>query len=424
MTDTLINAKNALDALAVAVRDGWSGDQTLNEAWGWNCPALDRHDLADMATQVGAILDELPDDKIDEELEEFIDLIPARVTQIRNTTLPYLYNGHASAAFPAYSGFIDHITQRLLPLVTPNVDWASIDAKKQLPTALLRRVRAMDNQLNEIEARAGDLSGKIALIDDAHASAEALPTDMASLKEARGQIDRDLKETQSFQKRAKDAAGQSETALGLIIEKHNDAEKIVASLEDAYSAATTVGLGQSFAERAKQLAMSMWVWVTLLTCSLLMGALLSLARLAELKEVLQESTPNMGLVWINIILGVLSVAGPVWLAWVSTKQIGQRFRLSEDYAFKASVAKAYEGYRREAARIDEKFAKELFGSALSRLDEAPLRYVEHESYGSPWHEMTSNRASSRPGMVARTVSKLKGNKGPQLADSAGNEPTA
>ncbi|MDP0953213.1 hypothetical protein Q6283_28445, partial [Klebsiella pneumoniae] len=65
-------------------------------------------------------------------------------------------------------------------------------------------------------------------------------------------------------------------------------------------------------------------------------------------------------------------------------------RLAEDYAFKASVAKAYEGYRKEAARIDPQFEARLFGSALTRLDEAPLRLVEIGSHGSPWHELATS----------------------------------
>lgn len=75
---------------------------------------------------------------------------------------------------------------------------------------------------------------------------------------------------------------------------------------------------------------------------------------------------------------------------LAAKQIGQRFRLAEDYAFKASVAKAYEGYRKEAARIDPQFEARLFGSALTRLDEAPLRLVEIGSHGSPWHELATS----------------------------------
>ncbi len=93
---------------------------------------------------------------------------------------------------------------------------------------------------------------------------------------------------------------------------------------------------------------------------------------------------------INVILSILSIGAPVWFAWLSTKQIGQNFRLAEDYAFKASVAKAYEGYRREAASLDPLFEQRLFGSALTRLEEAPIRLVEARSFSSPLHEFISN----------------------------------
>ena len=79
MADAITNAKNALDALAVAIRDGWSGDQTLNEAWGWNCPVLDRYDLAFMATFVGERISEIAPDQIDEDLEGYLGAIPDRV---------------------------------------------------------------------------------------------------------------------------------------------------------------------------------------------------------------------------------------------------------------------------------------------------------------------------------------------------------
>lgn len=45
-------------------------------------------------------------------------------------------------------------------------------------------------------------------------------------------------------------------------------------------------------------------------------------------------------VWINVLLTMLSVSAPVWLGWVATKQIAQRFRLAEDYAYKASISNA------------------------------------------------------------------------------------
>jgi hypothetical protein len=93
---------------------------------------------------------------------------------------------------------------------------------------------------------------------------------------------------------------------------------------------------------------------------------------------------------LNLLLSLLSVGAPVWFGWLATKQIGQRFRLAEDYAFKASVSRAYEGFRREAARVDKDMEARLLSSALGRLDEIPLRLVETEAHGSPWHELASS----------------------------------
>jgi hypothetical protein len=129
----------------------------------------------------------------------------------------------------------------------------------------------------------------------------------------------------------------------------------------------------------------MWVWVVGLVVSLICAYMVG-GKAIDLFMKLFEDDQHKG-TGLQAALTALGVFAPLWFAWISTKQIGDRFRLSEDYAFKASVSKAYEGYRREAASLDEEFAARLFSSALTRLDEAPLRLVEKENHGSPWHEL-------------------------------------
>jgi hypothetical protein len=89
-------------------------------------------------------------------------------------------------------------------------------------------------------------------------------------------------------------------------------------------------------------------------------------------------------------MSVFTIGAPIWLAWVATRQISQRFRLAEDYAFKASVARAYEGYRREAARLDPELEARLFASSLDRLEEAPLRFVATEEHSTPYQELLAS----------------------------------
>lgn len=134
----------------------------------------------------------------------------------------------------------------------------------------------------------------------------------------------------------------------------------------------------------------MLAWVGGLVVALGIGAGWGSHQIASLSELVKAPGAPIGIVLVNLILALLSVGAPVWFAWMSTKQIGQRFRLSEDYAFKASISKAYEGYRREAARFDKEMGSRLLASALDRLDELPLRLVEPDTHGSPWHEFASS----------------------------------
>ena len=126
--------------------------------------------------------------------------------------------------------------------------------------------------------------------------------------------------------------------------------------------------------------------------ALFAGGIIGAVRIVDLERTLTDTTVPAAKVVVNLVVSILSVGAPVWFAWLSTKQIGQRFRLAEDYAFKASVSRAYEGYRREAARVDKDMEAKLLASALSRLDELPLRLIETSTHGSPLHELLSSNA--------------------------------
>lgn len=150
--------------------------------------------------------------------------------------------------------------------------------------------------------------------------------------------------------------------------------------------------------------------------SLILGGMLGAHQLTRVSEVLKSGVGrDASSIWIDLLLALLSVGGSVWFAWISTKQIGQRFRLAEDYGYKASISKAYEGYRREAEElsgIDPTFQSRLFASALSRLEELPLRLVESSTHGSPWHELLSSdvvrdATKSVPGFVNQVCELAK-----------------
>jgi hypothetical protein len=154
-------------------------------------------------------------------------------------------------------------------------------------------------------------------------------------------------------------------------------------------------LAGAFDQRASRLQWSIRLWTLGLLAALSSGAYLGSLRVKVLSDAISQPVADWGIIWMHVILSLLSIGAPLWFAWLATKQIGQNFRLAEDYAFKASVAKAYEGYRKEAVQIDPAFAARLFSSALDRLEEAPLRFVEHATHGSPWHEFFSSKEPSQ-----------------------------
>lgn len=385
MNSTLHEVVNSLDKLSKSIIDGYSGDGTFAETWGWNCPALTRHDLANMSNSISQKLKDLNLIEIDDELEKNIDLIPYRIQVFITQNLPYLYNGNASGAVPTYISLIDWINSVLQPIFS----WEVLQDNKALPKELARRLRSIQSELNEIVPNKEDLTKQIALINQATETAENLPTDLESLKEARTKVNSYSTEAAESIGKVKKFEEDVERLQKLIKEKKEEADKLVSQCEEAYKITTTKGLAAAFDLRAKSLSNSMWIWVAGLLIALGMGMKIGAGRFETLNAAF-ENKVDIGYIWIQIFLSIISFGAPIWFAWIATKQISQRFKLAEDYAFKASVAKAYEGYKSEAARIDKDFEKRVFGSALSRLEEAPLRLMEKEHYGSPWHELLNS----------------------------------
>ncbi|EJL6492925.1 hypothetical protein NMR92_003905 [Vibrio cholerae] len=93
---------------------------------------------------------------------------------------------------------------------------------------------------------------------------------------------------------------------------------------------------------------------------------------------------------IQAVLTIFSIGGPLWFAWLATQQITQRFKLSEDYSYKATVAKSYTGFSKQANRFGADVEERLFNATLDRLEEMPLRLVDGKDYNSPWHEFVDS----------------------------------
>lgn len=395
MDSTIEKICISLDSLSEAVIKGWAGDQTFTEAWGWSCLPITRHDLASIPKLISDKLRNSSTDNLSKEFLEEISDLPRKINLIKTHTVPQLYNGNSALATQSLIATMDWIKTCLDPLL----GWQILQDNKALPNQLVRRLRSIEADLNEIAPKKDELAIQIKQIKEAKETAESLPIDFERLREIRTKIDKVSSDSSELFGKIDNYHKNITEISKHIDEKKSETDKLVEQCEEAYRITTTKGLAASFDQRAKTLSNSMWIWVGGLVIALVIGAWIGSHRLEILTEAMKSNT-QWNILGLNILLSVLSIGAPLWFAWLSTKQINQRFRLTEDYAFKASVAKAYEGYRKEAARIDVAFEARLFSSALTRLEEAPLRLTESDSHGSPWHELISSKSfETAMGMV-------------------------
>ncbi|WP_157221640.1 hypothetical protein [Herbaspirillum sp. YR522] len=359
----------------------------MTEAWGWNCPALTRHDLAAVASGLSERLRATGAETLSPALEKLVLGLPKQLTFLQSQTVPFLFNGNCAQAAPAYICTMEYIEAQVASLF----GWEKVD-NSLLPPRIARRLRSINAQIEQLSPDRDALSNQLTLIRDAVEAAETLPSDLEMLTAARAEVARISDESAALLAKISSRSEEAASTADLLMEYESEAAQLVSQCEEAYRITTTKGLAAAFDQRAFRLGISMWIWVAGLLVALGTGAYLGIERVSLLSSAVSSDDPKWSIIWMHIVLSVLSIGSPLWFSWLATKQIGQRFRLAEDYAFKASVAKAYEGYRREAAKIDEAFAARLFASALTRLEEAPLRLVENDTHGSPWHELISSPA--------------------------------
>lgn len=391
MHKDLVAVCTSLDALATAVLGAWSADATVCENWGWYGPAVTRHDLAQVARALAEDIKSTNTDDLEPSTLKLVQDVPRRLSILQSNTIPQLFGGNSGQAIPAYLNTLLLLRAQILPAI----GWQSLPDPKALPASLARRARAAQAQLDQLTPGLDNLDTQIKQIQAAHSAAENLPIDLQDLADGREKLGRTLVDATLSAEKVREMQDLAIANLKSMQKASEEATQLIKQCEAAYHITTTKGLAAAFDLRAGRLANSMWAWVLGLVVALVLGSLIGAHRLELLSAALQIPNPNWAGVSLQALLSLLSVGAPLWFAWLSTKQIGQRFRLAEDYAFKASVAKAYEGYRKEAARIDPAFESQLFASALTRLDEAPLRLVEGGTHGSPWHEIANSEGVRR-----------------------------
>ncbi|MCX7318319.1 MAG: hypothetical protein NT113_02025, partial [Hyphomicrobiales bacterium] len=360
-------------------------DEPFGIAQGqWTFPGLTRAELAEAAQSISDLIDQYGADDVGDHEPILVDYV-RRLQYLQTHVIQNIW-GSAAQGVPSYLLTLEGLRRALDPVLTRESAREAILKTRKL----LKDLRSLEARIDALQPRTASLADMVETIESAYSTADRLPTDLESLAEAQKDIRGIADEVATNRARVidtRDRIAEIEIELSASAE---EARAVLERCQTAYSAATSVGLALAFQERSHSLSKSMWIWVGGLIVALLAGGVFGAHRLQTLADLLKEPNQAPAILYPNLLISLLSIGAPIWFAWLSTKQIGQRFKMSEDYAFKAAVSRAYEGYRREAARVDEDLEVKLLASALARLDEQPLRLVETESHGSPWQEMMNS----------------------------------
>lgn len=416
-------AKNALEGFATHLETFWTDAPFHQSIGGWNMVPIGTKDMAARVRLASKRISAVEFDDVQPELKLKLKEIPDKIAWFQNNAIPQLPSSNAQVVLVNFDYLMTDI-ELFLP-VDRMPSWDEVSESNLIPKNMARRLRNLESAIARLEPRSGVLEEQLQTIRDAHQAALDLPTDLQSLQEAREEIHNKAEDVLNLVSKISDTLEVVEENAEKVSEREDIAAKLISNIEAAYSAATTKGLAGAFTERARSLTQSTRYWVALLSTALVVGAVIGYIRLDSFQQIAEADGVNPQVLWINAGMSLLSIAAPVWFAWLATRQIGQRFRLAEDYAFKASVARAYEGYRKEAARLDPELESRLFASALDRLDEAPLRFLSTEEHGSPYESLFAStgfqKALEKIPSLRDTVAAALDRAGDSRSRSAGTD---
>lgn len=403
LKEKLDNLHTTLDGLAFPI-------ENFIDLGQYTFPFMNKEDLVELPKMLSDRINQMQDFVPPSDDLRVIDSI---ICTLDRAQLNITYINHSSSsvqqtAIPSYIISMLYISQRLNEIFS----FERLKDRNLLPKQILRRLELYSSGISAIEIKAGNIEEKIKTINEAYDAAENLPTTVKVLRETNDEvknvhnsavehcsnINSMLKETKESFKVVEEAKQEilalkenaTSDAKDCLHSLREEAQGYINKCEEAFRTTTSKGLAGAFQDKAEKLNRSIRWWVGGLVGALVAGAAVGYTRLHALEAYISNPDASGIKLTIQLLLSILSVGAPLWFAWLATKQIGQRFRLAEDYEFKASVSKAYEGYRREAVQLDSDFTQRLFGNALTRLEEPPLRFVEEATHSSPVMEMLSS----------------------------------
>lgn len=170
-------------------------------------------------------------------------------------------------------------------------------------------------------------------------------------------------------------------------------ETLSTKIESLLPGATSAGLAKSYFEQKQSYKIPNVIWSIVFIGT--MGGMVCYAVTTI------NDSESIGGALMNILSRAPFFIPTIWLALFASKQQSQNRRLEQEYAHKESLAKSYEGYKREIEKLpdsDEKdeIMEKLVASLISASSYNPSETLEKKSHNdSPPLISLFNRKSNK-----------------------------
>lgn len=176
------------------------------------------------------------------------------------------------------------------------------------------------------------------------------------------------------------------------------------SISQTVTLASKFGMAASFKERKDELRMPIFIWGVTFVAAML--GLFATGVFYILPHIAAGQIPGAAEILVKF-----SLIGPlVWMGWMAVKQYGYLSRIREDYSFKYASALAFEGYKKEAAEVNQEMLRDLLKVATENMAFNPLRiyHSEDPNHASPIHELISGMRRPRHSPKITSAAKETG----------------
>ena len=245
-----------------------------------------------------------------------------------------------------------------------------IEAQKESVDELVESAESIKSQLDGV---------KQAVLTDQTTVSELLATATENQDELKRQTD----VLAGLIRSAQETLGEIE-AQKLVADKKiaNGAEQVTKASEQLSKALQDInkqGLAGAFQSQAAKISGERGIWVFMF--------LASIFGLCLIGSLFISGNGGSSVFDPISLLRELPFTIPIiWLGWFSARQISISSRIQQDYAYKASTAVAFEGYKKEVASAnDEELLKKLLETAITNFGANPVRLYDNkgQDHGHP-----------------------------------------